>query len=102
MTKADFKTNYCHLKRHVLKSFEGEDKVFREAETNKIEVKQTKNLGYEGGKEGTKKKKKQLCHCVEEELHRGSGRSQLLFKRGQSIPQGTISALQRGAGQKSP
>lgn len=29
--------------------------------------------------------KNQLSHCVEEELHRGSGRSQLLFKRGQSI-----------------
>lgn len=50
----------------------------------------------------TIKKTQQLSHCVEEELHRGSGRSQLLFKRGQSIPQGTISALQRGAGQKSP
>lgn len=89
----------------MLKYFEGEDKVFREAETNKMEVKQMKNLGYEGGKKGTKKnpkKQKQLSHCVEEELHRGSGRSQLLFKRGQSIPQGTISALQRGAGQKSP
>lgn len=73
MTKADFKTNYCHLKRHVLKSFEGEDKVFRKAETNKMEVKQTKNLGYEGEKKAPKKP--QLSHCVEEELHRGSGRS---------------------------
>lgn len=40
----------------MLKYFEGEDKVFREAETNKMEVKQMKNLGYEGGKKGTKKK----------------------------------------------
>lgn len=31
----------------MLKYFEGEDKVFRGAETNKMEVKQTKNLGYE-------------------------------------------------------
>lgn len=84
----------------MLKYFEGEDKVFREAETNEMEVKQTKNLGYEGKKK--RHHKKQLSHCVEEELHRGSGRSQLLFKRGQSIPQGTISALQRGDGQKSP
>lgn len=84
----------------MLKYFEGEDKVFREAETNKMEVKQTKNLGYEGEKRH--QKPPQLSHCVEEELHRGSGRSQLLFKRGQSIPQGTISALQRRDGQKSP
>lgn len=79
----------------MLKYFEGEDKAFREAETNEMEVKQIKNLGFQ-------KKNNQLSHCIEEELHRGSGRSQLFFKTGQSIPQGTISALQRGDGQKSP
>lgn len=42
----------------MLKYFEGEDKVFREAETNKMEVKQMKNLGYEGGKKAPKKTKK--------------------------------------------
>lgn len=41
----------------MLKYFEGEDKVFREAETNKMEVKQMKNLGYEGGEKAPKKKK---------------------------------------------
>lgn len=81
----------------MLKYFEGEDKAFREAETNEMEVKQMKNLGYQ-----KKKSKPQLSHCIKEELHRGSSRSQLLFKTGQSIPQGTISALHRGDGQKSP
>lgn len=81
----------------MLKYFEGEDKVFGEAETNEIEVKQMKkSLGRVSGK------KTQLSHCVEEELHRGSGRIQLLFKTGQSIPQRTISALQRVDAQKSP
>lgn len=31
----------------MLKYFEGEDKAFREAETNEMEVKQMKNLGYQ-------------------------------------------------------
>lgn len=45
----------------MLKYFEGEDKVFREAEANEMEVKQTKNLGYEGKKRHHKKTTIPLC-----------------------------------------
>lgn len=74
--------------------------ILGEAETNKMEVKQVKNLGYEGEKKAPKKPTIPLCRGRASQ--RKWQKPTVIQKRTKYIPQGTISVLQRGDGQKSP